>query len=450
MARFPRKIWLLLIILLQAVTGIAGGIGAAGYFYGNKVIPGVEVAHIPLTGMTYEDASEELAKTVMPPRYITLTWTERTFVIPVYSEICTVEVGDVMHNVHNLGKFLGSRYYFLNMIRWVPLLASLNPTFSISENYLYSELERIKSEIDKTPQDARLVISGGSPSVLPEEPGWSLDLYQSKKNVDEYLKLGLPIGIPLQVNVEAPAITREEVPAFGCMISTYSTSLPDSGVEMKDNVILAVESINGCIIEPGEMFSFNKEISYHAAENGSHEAQGAIGGRQNAEFGDDISLVATALYQAALKGELEIAQRSGHSRPVTYVPLGQDVNVVPELIDLKFINNRDYPLLITGYAGNILSFSLYGAEESPERNVEIISDDIEILEMRLLEQPDPSIPKGERRLIQTGEIGYSVNVYRVIEEEGKETLKSLLYTDIYRPINEVVKVGTGDVIKEKK
>ena len=93
---------------------------------------------------------------------------------------------------------------------------------------------------------------------------------------------------------------------------------------------------------------------------------------------------------------------------------------------------------------------LYGAEKETDRSVEIVTEDIEVLAPRLLEQPDPSLPKGVRRLIQNGEEGYLVNVYRLIKEGDQETVKELISKDMYMPINEVLRIGTKEVAKEKK
>ena len=72
-------------------------------------------------------------------------------------------------------------------------------------------------------------------------------------------------------------------------------------------------------------------------------------------------------------------QRSCHSLPVSYVPLGQDATVAYDLIDFKFSNNRGYPVLLTGKMDDSLSLFLYGAEQIPGRVIEIVSEDIEVL-----------------------------------------------------------------------
>ncbi len=450
MGRLPGKIWVMLIILLQATVGIAGGIGAAGYYYGNRIIPGVEVDQIALDGLTYEDARDELIRHLVLPSSITLTWEEQTFSVPLHSGVSDFKVDDVMESVLGISEFSGADHYYLNTVRWFPLSASLRAPLSISGTYLLQELGKIQSEIDREPEDARLVIEDGIPFVLDEEPGWFLDLHQSKKSVEEHLQEGVFFDIPLIVKEKQPEITKGDLPDFSCLIAAYSTSLEDSSSDRKHNIMLAKEAINGKIIEPGEIFSFNEEVGPVTAERGYRKVLVI----QNRQFvpgiGGGICQVATTLYQVALRGEMEIVQRSCHSRPVSYVPLGQDATVAHDLIDFKFSNNRDYPVLLTGKMDDSLSLSLYGAEQIPGRIIEIVSEDIEVLSSRLLEQPDPSLPKGVRRQVREGEDGYRVNVYRLINEGGKEVAKELVSTDVYMPINEVMKIGIREVSKAKK
>jgi vancomycin resistance protein YoaR len=450
MGRFPGKILLILIVLFQAAAGIAGGIGAAGYYYENRIIPGLEVGRLPLGGLTYEEARGVLFRELVSPSSITLAWKEKTFSISLCHGIDIFQVDEVLENAWEMGKLSRSNHYYFNTVRWVPLSASLKIPLFIPASYLLNELQKIKNEIDREPEDARVAIEEGAPFVVDEQPGWFLDLYQSKKCVEEHLQMGHFVDIPLIVKEKLPHITRADLPDSSCLIASYSTSLDDSGDDRRHNIMLAKEAINGRIIEPGEVFSFNNEVGPVTVERGYREAL-VIQNRQFVSgIGGGVCQAATTLYGVALRGEMEIVQRSSHSRPVSYVPLGQDATVAQGLIDFQFCNNRHYPVLLTGKMDDCLTFFLYGAEQETEKSVEIVTEDIEVLAPRLLEQPDPSLPKGVRRLVQEGEEGYLVNVYCLIKEGDQKTKKELISTDVYMPINEVLKIGTREVAKEKK
>ncbi len=451
MGRFPGKRWFMLIVLLQAVAGIAGGIGAAGYYYENRIIPGIEICHIPLEGLSSEDAREELLQNLTLPSSITFSWGNRLFPVPLHSGISSFNVEEAMEGARRMGELAGSGHYFFNMVRWAPLPVSLGVPLSISSSYLINELQGIKNELDREPENARIVIEEGIPFLMDEVPGWSLDLYQSKKIAEEYLLRGRFASIPLQVAEEQPAVKRADLPDVSRLIASCSTPLEDSIADRRHNIMLAAEAIDGRIIEPGEIFSFNEAVGPFTAEQGYREVIVI----QNRKFvpgiGGGICQAATTLYQAALRGEMEIVQRSPHSRPVSYVPLGQDATVAEGLIDFKFCNSHSCPIILTAIMDDdVLSLFIYGAESEAVRSVEIVTEGIEVLAPRLLEQPDPSLPKGVRRPIQKGEEGYLVNVYRIIKGGDRETIKELITRDVYVPINEVVKVGTRDVARGKK
>lgn len=56
------------------------------------------------------------------------------------------------------------------------------------------------------------------------------------------------------------------------------------------------------------------------------------------------------MYNAQLKAGIVATERQNHSLPVRYVPLGQDATIADNVIDLKFINTHEYPILIFTYA----------------------------------------------------------------------------------------------------
>ena len=144
-------------------------------------------------------------------------------------------------------------------------------------------------------------------------------------------------------------------------------------------------------------------------------------------------------------------QRASHSRPVSYVPLGQDATVAYGLLDLKIKNNRDFPIMLAGRVeDDSVTLSLFGAKKESTRNVEIVTEDVEIIPPSLLEHPDPNLAKGHRRQVQKGEEGYKVKVYRLVFEGGEEKNRELISTDIYQPVNEIVHVGIKEVLQVEK
>lgn len=321
---------------------------------------------------------------------------------------------------------------------------------TISPSYLREKLDALREDVDREPENARLVIENGIPLCLEEKTGAAINFRQSRKTVEEYLRRGELEGIPLQVDVILPRITRNDLPDFSQCLGSYETPLDPEEYNRNHNIKLAAAAVEGLILEPGEVFSFNKSVGPITKDSGFLEAMVI----QNRKFvpgiGGGICQLATTLYQVALRAELEIVERASHSRPVYYVPLGQDAAVASGLLDLKIRNNRDFPIIFVGQTNGTLRFSVYGAEKDPCRNVEIVSEGVEVLQPQLLELPDPNLPKGVRQQVQKEEEGYRVKVYRLIYEDGVEVDRELISTDVYQPVNQIVRIGMMMGVTENK
>lgn len=76
--------------------------------------------------------------------------------------------------------------------------------------------------------------------------------------------------------------------------------------------------------------------------------------------------VATTLYNAVIRAELDIVQRYNHSMIVSYVKPSDDAAIAGTYKDLKFKNNLDNPVYIEGYcSGGVITFNVYGVETRP-------------------------------------------------------------------------------------
>ena len=58
-------------------------------------------------------------------------------------------------------------------------------------------------------------------------------------------------------------------------------------------------------------------------------------------YGGGICQVSTTLYNAVIRAELEVTERSGHSMIVGYVDPSADAAIAGEYKDFKFKNNTD-------------------------------------------------------------------------------------------------------------
>ena len=112
------------------------------------------------------------------------------------------------------------------------------------------------------------------------------------------------------------------------------------------NLELACQAIDGTILKPGEIFSFNKIVGERTAEKGYGEAGVYVGGRTENQLGGGVCQVASTVFYCTLKANLEVIERAEHQFLPSYVPYGMDATVYWGSLDYQFRNNTTHPIRI--------------------------------------------------------------------------------------------------------
>ena len=157
--------------------------------------------------------------------------------------------------------------------------------------------------------------------------------------------------------------TEGEVPVDGYgLIATYTTDASTSSSARLHNIRLALSTINGTCVEPGEVFSFNGVVGERTKAAGYRPAPAYSRMETVMEYGGGICQVSSTLYAAVEKAGLEIVERHSHSLKVTYIPKGMDATVDWGNKDFKFANNTSEAIYIVGYVDGFeqVHINLYG------------------------------------------------------------------------------------------
>ncbi|NLB53706.1 MAG: hypothetical protein GX808_12345 [Syntrophomonadaceae bacterium] len=137
------------------------------------------------------------------------------------------------------------------------------------------------------------------------------------------------------------------------VLGGYYTNLNNSPPNRTNNIILACRQINGHILKPGEVFTFNGQVGQRTAEKGYLSASIFIGRKVVPGIGGGICQLSSTLYNAALETGLEIVERHPHTLPVSYIAAGRDATILWGGADFKFRNNQDFNLkVLTDVYGN--------------------------------------------------------------------------------------------------
>lgn len=109
------------------------------------------------------------------------------------------------------------------------------------------------------------------------------------------------------------------------------------------NAMYAAELINGTVLSPGEIFSFNEVLGPRTTERGfvvGHNAAGAP------DVGSGICRGATVLFQTARDAGMSILERHTHTPYVDYALPGNDAAVQYGMYDMRFMNIYNVPVMI--------------------------------------------------------------------------------------------------------
>ncbi len=153
---------------------------------------------------------------------------------------------------------------------------------------------------------------------------------------------------------------------FKSELAHRSVSLSHYSREQRLNFITAARSLDGCVINPGQTFSFNNRVGARTGSRGFVPAPSYVSGKSVASAGGGICLISSCLYQTALLSGLKIKERAAHTTCVGSVPPGLDATVWYGQADLKLTNPYKQPVQIrctTSSGPDNLVVAIYGTDQ---------------------------------------------------------------------------------------
>lgn len=228
-------------------------------------------------------------------------------------------------------------------------------------------------------------------------------------------------------------------------LAGYATNLVGRTESQRHNARLAAESLNGEIVPPGRIFSFNDSVKSWSVDAGYVKAPVSYDGELLRAFGGGVCQTSTTLYNAALLAGLPIVERHSHVYAAHYVPPGQDAAVAHPGIDLRFKNPFPWPIRIQASARNDrLSIKLLGAHKR-DTQVEVIGDILSTDAPQRYTRSIAGEDASSRRFVRTpGVAGCRVVTYRVFSKAGREIRSERLSDDTYESMNRVTQIVEGN------
>ena len=146
---------------------------------------------------------------------------------------------------------------------------------------------------------------------------------------------------------------------INALISECTTSYR-VGEDRSQNIETAANYLNGTVLLPGQLFSYDLTIHPRTEANGYGKGNAIVGGKHVKVIGGGICQVSSTLNNAVLQAGIIPAERHNHSTGVNYLPSGLDATVSAGTLDYKFLNTLSYPIYIQAIAsGGKLKVALY-------------------------------------------------------------------------------------------
>ncbi len=313
---------------------------------------------------------------------------------------------------------------------------------SLPAEPLAERLARHKEETDTPPKAARLDLARRT--ATPHRAGRYLDVYAAAGALD-----GLGASADADVEVPdfeiAPLASSEAVVGIDTsrVLSTFTTRYGYLGGQAgrAQNVARAASQMDGVVLMPGEVVSFNDNVGPRSLDNGFAPAPEIYKGEMREGIGGGTCQVAGTLHAAAFFGGIDVVERSNHSRPSGYIHLGLDATVVYPVVDLKLRNPFEFPIVVhaTTQKGTLV-FELLGREKPA--TVDFSTDTVGVAAYKRKIEEAPWLEAGKVKLKQKGIRGLSIRKTRVIHLAGGPD-KVEVTTDTYPPTFEIYLVPPG-------
>ena len=437
---------LILCIAGGVVIGTRGGFGN-----GKKMADGISISGLDVSGMTKADAQKELDGYM---QYLM----NRTVKIAIDDQTVTAQAADLGYrcedkNVIEKAFEVGKKGNVFQRMKEIQDIGKDKKDFALTlkveEKVLRKYLEENCVKYDINKKDAKLKLVNGKFKATNSRNGRKLQIEDTIAVIKHALLKDTKkqeLQVTAVVKITKAQYTKKQVEKCKDLLGSFSTDFSTSTAARANNVRTAANYINGTVLYPGETFSVVKVIKDRTVANGYQAAAEYSSGNVVEGIGGGVCQVSTTLYNAVLKAELEIVERSPHSMVVHYVPASRDAAIAGDYKDMKFKNNTKVPVYIAASAqGGILSFRIYGEEtRANNRKIEYKSQIMETIQPgAAVETVDKTKAASYRVVTQSAHVGYKAKLWKIVTVDGKRTDKILINSSSYAAEPEHITVGSS-------
>ena len=318
------------------------------------------------------------------------------------------------------------------------------------------KIDDIVNEINKEPIDASVEFKPNQTQMFKinnAECGVKVDREKLVEELEcQFLK-------NKQINIEVPVLEIEPNVKSDYfddklnLMSKFTTSIKNSQAGRRNNVSVALKKVNGTVVKPDEIVSFNKLTSPQDASGGYQNAIIILNGVYTNGMGGGICQASTTLYNALVLANLEIEEVHKHTIPVHYVEHALDAMISDGYADLIFKNTSENDVYIKSYVdGDDAVVEIYGKtipdgvtikRVSEEKTIAHGGDKVIVDENG--EYASKVLYKGEYYRLKWPENGYDAKAYKEYYKDGQLIDREEIRHEVYAPQEGVVIEGAKEL-----
>lgn len=437
------------------ILGIAATVRPAFAEKADTIEKGISIGNVDVGGMTEEEARSALEDYVNGLMDTTFTLQGETGSIQMTASDMgvTADTDTAVQEALAVGHAgsLINRYKTLQDLKKDNVVLDMH--LSVDKQATAQKLYESAEDLAVGAEDNTLKRENGSFVFVPGKEGKEIDIVNSVYAINDFLAEGwdgTSNEIDLVTETVEPRGSEEELAQVKDLLGAYSTNFASSSAGRAQNVRNGVSKADGKILYPGEEFDLAKTVSPFTQENGYELAGAYQNGTTVESFGGGICQVATTLYNAVIRAELEVTMRFNHSMMVHYVEPSMDAAIAGDYKDLRFKNNLDAPVYIEGYcSGGIIYFNIYGKETRPaNREISFESETVSTTEPKTEFNLDGSGALGSVNVVQSPHSGCIAQLWKVVKVDGVEQSREIFNKSNYQASPKIITIGTKDATKE--
>lgn len=318
---------------------------------------------------------------------------------------------------------------------------------SIDRAVVFPKLDALKEVTDVEAISARLDLD--KHATIPEKDGHYIDPDGTVARLEAFARDARhdpkADRVELPIASFAPRISAAYLKGLdiSTVLAEYETSFSRGGEQKRrgKNIDNASQKLDGLVISPGEMVSFNTVVGERSESNGFAKSWEIFKGEMVEGVGGGTCQAASTFHAAAFFAGFDVLERLPHSRPSAYIPMGLDSTVVYPAVDLKVRNPHPFPVVVHAKTdGNKLRVELLGKMRPVDVSFgrELVSTIA--FKRKIVEEPSLS---GKKVLVkQHGIKGYRIKRSRLLKYPDGSSKREEA-TDFYPPTTEIYHVPVG-------